>query len=1075
MNRHGLRLTPSNSPFMKTSSPRSPTKSRSEEPGLRLKKVIGTTTASSSAFDCLPSARQFAYTAGAAAVVCTVDDDLQVTQRFFRARPPVGAGVSAAAVVVPGVASPTPTEARSRVLGLGREYGMPGSPLGSSTRDWSDSPTGKSATAKDRVKAATSVALSPNGKWVAVGETGYKPRILLFANKQESSEVPVCALAEHTFGVHALAFSPDSRYLASLGTVNDGFLYIWSIDDRTGAATLHSSNKCTVMVNAMVWVGQSLVTVGLRFVKCWRPDGDNAADRRAAEALSNTGTPRQKAGDFGNSILSPRHRFLPGKNSLLGDLIDANFTTALPLTDDKAIVCTDTGDVCVLSDCHGAQTLTLTAHVDFRITAARIEGTRYLVVRGPEDSAKNFNLDKLGSPLSPSARRRQTITPAKTIGSSVLRVVDTAAIGNLVVELDSKRAIRLVRPSSEQNGMEQISQQLPAHNEAVLGVQQFSGLDVPAAAFLTYSTDGTIGIWSHDGVNLAILGAPIQASSEPYDVANELKAVAASCQGKILITGDRFGTLTVLETATGSALTQVRAHSAEIAEIVAFKRAGVDLVATAGRDRMVQLFHLKDGQLDLLQTMDEHAAAVTGLLVAHSSNSLLSCSADRTIVVREAVQRNDDPASVVYVMRRTMMLKSSPTSMCLADHGDQILVATADRNIAFHNFATGQVGFSFKCSDSDAGEATAMSRILYTPSLNGNPTIVGVSSSDKSVRLYSDYGSLIARDWGHTEGITDVALLLPHEQDEGGSSQLITVAVDSTIFMWDTTAQSNRSSLQQVETNGSTDSLVANKLSTPIGPPLRKVLSFTELSRSKRQRSTDGNGQDSPPGTGTPSHPPPSPQRLRKKTSRMSISQAPRLEPAFRTSFADSIGNRRQSLRKRSPSPPSPRNTAKGDRRKPSLGMSLRSKSSENVLTVAAMNGSNYGFGSLNSSTESLCRTLRAYRKKLAASTGPDSITPENLRELEKELKLTARVLGEKSNGKTIDEATMAKLLDQTSDKIVERLDDRIKERVESEVRKSLENSPSALGGGRSRLSVAIESELEAVSGALQDVALGEE
>jgi hypothetical protein len=84
-----LRLTPSNSPFLKTSVNRSPTKAvvKAEEPGLHLKKVIGTTTASANGFDCLPSARQFAFTAGAAAVLATVDKDLNIQQQFFRANP----------------------------------------------------------------------------------------------------------------------------------------------------------------------------------------------------------------------------------------------------------------------------------------------------------------------------------------------------------------------------------------------------------------------------------------------------------------------------------------------------------------------------------------------------------------------------------------------------------------------------------------------------------------------------------------------------------------------------------------------------------------------------------------------------------------------------------------------------------------------------------------------------------------------------------------------------------------------------------------------------------------------------
>ena len=75
-----------------------------------------------------------------------------------------------------------------------------------------------------------------------------------------SSDVPLVILNEHTFGVRAVAFSPDQKYLASLGTPNDGFLYIWSINQRTGAAKLHSSNKCTSFVKQMIWLGSSIVT-----------------------------------------------------------------------------------------------------------------------------------------------------------------------------------------------------------------------------------------------------------------------------------------------------------------------------------------------------------------------------------------------------------------------------------------------------------------------------------------------------------------------------------------------------------------------------------------------------------------------------------------------------------------------------------------------------------------------------------------------------------------------------------------------------------------------------------------------
>ncbi|KAK3698925.1 hypothetical protein LTR37_016712 [Vermiconidia calcicola] len=1037
MNHHqALRLTPSNSPFFKSSTPKSPVKLRSEEAGLRLKKVIGTTTASVTGFDCLPSARQFAYTAGAAAVVSTIDDDLRVTQRFFRARPTLATG--SRELNGQSLATPTPHDARSRAI---RDHSVGGSPLGA------DSPTGKPATAKDRVKAATSVALSPNGKWIAMGETGYKPRILIFPNSDSSSEIPACALAEHTFGVHALAFSPDSKYLASLGTVNDGFLFVWSLDDRTGAASLRSSNKCTVLINSMTWVDRSLLTIGLRFVKFWRPDEDNGSDRRTFEPTANMATPRHKGLDFGNSILSPKQKVLFGKNCLLGDLIDANFVVAVPISNDRAIVCAQSGEVCLVDDCQNTQSLTIVAFADFRISAAAADKNA-LVVMGSTGKSKTFKLCDLETSIGTKATRRQTFSPSKLLVSDAASTVAMAVIGDTSVELNTKREIQLTRSQASNEGDAEIeSLQLAAHNDAVLGVKQLICETLPGAAFLSFSNNGSIQVWSLQGERVAGFQVPVDTSSEMYDVTNELRAVAPLANSTFLAAGDKYGTVSVLDVSTGLVATQVRAHSTEVIDIVAFERSGAQMLATGSRDRTVQLFSFNDAQLELLQTMDEHAAAVNGLLIAENGNLLLSCSADRTIVVRQAMSRGDEGSAVAF---------------------------TIHRSVARYDTRSGQAGFTFKCSDTEGGDTAALSKILYAPSLNGNPTVVGVSSSDKSVRLYSEYGSLVARDWGHTEGITDVTLLdskVDGDAEQSHGAQLVTVAADSTIFIWDTTSSTPRPTAHESEGNDTANTPTVRKSATPIGPPMRKVLSYTELARFKRESSVGEGEQSSPPVDRTPTHSLRSPPRLKKKTSRMSVAQPPRLEPASRAGFAEPARRRR-----RSPSTTSPTGTLKRESaRKPSLGMSLRSKSSDNVLTTASM-GNNSSYGSVNSSTESVCRTLRAYRKKLSNSSTSDAVAPEVLRELEKELKLTARVVGERSQGRNVDEAMVARLLDQASEKIVSRLDECIKERVESEVRRSTEGSPSGAVAVDSPTKLEHRGEqMDVVVGALQRVALDDE
>ncbi len=51
-----------------------------------------------------------------------------------------------------------------------------------------DSPGGKGAN-RDRMKAATCLSISQDARFLAVGETGYCPRVLVFSLHETSSEV----------------------------------------------------------------------------------------------------------------------------------------------------------------------------------------------------------------------------------------------------------------------------------------------------------------------------------------------------------------------------------------------------------------------------------------------------------------------------------------------------------------------------------------------------------------------------------------------------------------------------------------------------------------------------------------------------------------------------------------------------------------------------------------------------------------------------------------------------------------------------------------------------------------------
>jgi hypothetical protein len=161
----GLRVTPSGHASAKTNKQTS--KSSRNDAGLSLRHVIGTTANSPNSMDTLPSHRSLGFTAGAAAVICSFDDKLRLNQRFYRARPTAVPLNPTPTVYSPSTPGGT-AEFRSR--SSIRESGVGTAPYSPGTAEWSDSPGGKSWTARERVKAATCVSFSPDGKYLAVGE-----------------------------------------------------------------------------------------------------------------------------------------------------------------------------------------------------------------------------------------------------------------------------------------------------------------------------------------------------------------------------------------------------------------------------------------------------------------------------------------------------------------------------------------------------------------------------------------------------------------------------------------------------------------------------------------------------------------------------------------------------------------------------------------------------------------------------------------------------------------------------------------------------------------------------------------
>lgn len=977
-----LKLTPSNSPFL--SRPiKSPMRGRlMHEPRLSLKRVVGTTCRSPTGFATANSS--FAYIAGGAVVVVDVEDHLY-SQRFYRARPTAVPAYSVSSSQnnpsTPIATTPKANDSRNRVAASHRDptYGP---------AEWSDSPGGsKTWTSRERIKAATCLALSSDGRYLAVGETGYAPRVLIFSLLDASSDTPLVSISEHAFGVTAVAWSPDSRYLASLGAANDGFLCVWRIDSRTGAAKLFQQNRCTSYIKDMVWMDNSLITLGVRHVKVWKIEDGSTTSPTKPKSLGDA-TPSAPTAQ----------KTLPGRNMLLGNLLEATFSCAA-VDDNRLILCTEGGDVCILDDDDRQMRLTRVLSLDFCITTLTIRGN-VAYVGGKDGQFATLNVEGVMNGCATSV-----LTTSQTSAG----ILALGFLAEKLVTIDSKQSIDVWNsdylPGQQTEALSHTP--IPGHGEPIIGVHPLYRPNKANAAFVTWSASGNVTFWDLDGQIKLSLNVPIEQAQSLCDSAeaNQLASARATRSGKLLVTADRQGVVRVLDVDSKECLLDIKAHHGHCLCISINDEDSKFLMACCGRDRTAQLFHRDSkGKIEHFQTL-EFTAKVAQVLIP-TDDKIITCSLDRTLQVHDVVCREGEPDVVAAIPSKVISLKASPTSMAMGSDNRTIFVSLLDRSVCQFDLVTGRQMCSFKCMDEGGVESAVLDSLFVGqwPSKDID-FLLGSSNTDKSIRLYdASAGTFLDREWGHTEAINGVSFV----EDEDGSKKVVSVGSDGTIMIWalDLYDPSPRTM--------SRDPSPVKEISTTGRPTLRRVLSKAELAEFQRPSPSPA-GRRSPPRT------------LRRRTSRMTlgaVSSSNRTplgnlanSPSDSAINEDTPSRRRPSETNRSDSPPaSPKSRVTRTPSMPALSATAKRKTSSSNLR---------GFGSLNMATEQACRTLRAYRKKLSSA---EPITADVLTELDLELRLTAAALGDRAiRSKAVNETVLSGLLDQYSERLVTLLDEKLR------------------------------------------------
>ena len=258
--------------------------------------------------------------------------------------------------------------------------------------------------------------------------------------------------------------------------------------------------------------------------------------------LPSSPTKRRLAADAGTlSAESPGPKAFSGRNCILGSLIDATFTAAAAISDDKAILGTSQGDVCLLDDTKDAPQIIRVARLPFGVQSVYCDhGESRLWIGGSRGHLEAFPLDDLKSPCEPNSTRQDELAP--TSDSSFVAI---GAVGSHLVTVDSDHIIEVKEKDVEKGTSKEnrILKRLPAHESAVLGV--CSLLHWPSRGFgdiLTYSARGTALFWALDGTCRGSIDLPLGQVNDTFSYdPNEIKTTVASNSEEILLVGDKFG------------------------------------------------------------------------------------------------------------------------------------------------------------------------------------------------------------------------------------------------------------------------------------------------------------------------------------------------------------------------------------------------------------------------------------------------------------------------------------------------------------------------------------------------------
>ncbi|XP_047307448.1 WD repeat-containing protein 62 isoform X2 [Impatiens glandulifera] len=671
----------------------------------------------------------------------------------------------------------------------------------------------------DRIpKPFSCLAVSDDGKFVAAGESGNLPSVLIWdmVNLSFLSE-----LQGHQYGVSCMAFSPDGKLLASVGFPNDGYICVWDWKAGILVSKLKACSSGSSVKSVFFSDSGFIVTAGRKHLKLWtiRASRSIGANSRATTTRmhgKSINLHGQKECSF-VAALSPilaSKRFmrtykdgegfpfyaltdsgilyLINSGSSIKDSVDLKVEKAFSLSvSDKLIACA----------CNNGVVKLLT------IGSLKYAGILRYADTKQMNKDHNMNCHREGS---------EVVYPSFPLLPDAVACEFTIEQKLVVVYGDHSLHIWNI------HNVDQVSRLcvLVSHAACIWDIKnlpcEFMPLPslAPVVSFATCSEDGSVRLWDialhpdrsevkvdqttcHGSVedDMSVNADLFDQKTLELSINNPgLQCMTVSPDGKLLIAGDCKGNLHVFNLLTSDYTCLQHVHDAEVlslsfnmsAKEISFGEISGShyLLASSGKDCKIHLYDVKRN-FALIGRIDDHSAAVTSVKLSGDGSKILSCSADRTVMLHDISIKG----LTCQIARSSHQIASCGTIYGIAiDPMMEVAVTIEkDNNINSYCIATGKLIRSFK-QKGDHGDPV---KIEMDPSCS----YLVCSYSNRTIYIIDFInGEVIAEAVGYGEP-TNAIIALPD------CRHIVSVDGDGCIFIWRLPELLSSKMLQKIEQN----------------------------------------------------------------------------------------------------------------------------------------------------------------------------------------------------------------------------------------------------------------------------------